>query len=117
MTSRRRVVDTAFTIQFLVLFGVTPAAAQSKTGGCGNPPAIQNLIQLIEKFQLYGMAIGISLATLAFIVSGILLITGKPDHIKTAQRLIIRAILGLAIIGIASSLTNVIQSIMLSCPG
>lgn len=98
------------------------AAAQSSESSNGlcpgteDPaPAIAQLIELLNRIQELGVALGVAAAALGYLYCGLLMMKGDPESVKRAKSVAAHVTIGLAIVLVSGGLVEVIKQAV--CPG
>lgn len=98
----------------VVLLGSGPASAATGNTGCnGNvPSAFIQLAELLTRLQQLGVAIGLSLAALGYIIAGILYIIGGVDRKQRAKTFFVNTSIGLVIILLSGGFVEFIKQVL-----
>jgi len=96
-------------IQSLLGGSVVPS-----TGTIQNPLAYGKFEDLVNAIIGFLIKIGIPIASVMFVIAGVVFVTssGDPNKVKTAKNIMIYTAVGLAVILVASGLIKVLQSLL-----
>ncbi|MEK7503467.1 MAG: pilin [Patescibacteria group bacterium] len=111
----KKIVSQIFLIGAFLAGSVSSVfAATCPAGQICNPLRYGNLEGLIDAIISFLITVGIPIATIMFVIAGIVFVTsaGDPRKAKTAKDIMIYTSVGLAVILLASGLSKVLQSLL-----
>jgi hypothetical protein len=106
--------NVAYDFMFEVWSGGLSPSPSGSTIGLINPLFCKDIPCVIDAIINFIFYLGITIFTLMIIIGGIMYITsaGDPQKVSTAKRLLLWAVIGLAIILLAKGLISLIRSVL-----
>ncbi len=92
------------------------SSGTSQEGALQNPLGYDTFEDLVNAIIGFLIKIGIPLATIMFVIAGVLFVTsaGDPNRVSTAKKFMLYTAIGLAVILVSSGLIKVLQSLLQS---
>jgi uncharacterized membrane protein YidH (DUF202 family) len=114
--NRNFIIITTITFTSTALAFILPALVFGATNPTiENPLGTGSTFQtIVERFTKLAQVLVIPLSTLMILISGFLYMTagGSPERLKTAHKMLIWAIIGIALVLLATTANQIIESVL-----
>jgi len=116
MNSHQKVeTSVILLLSFAVLAFILPAFVFGANPTIENPLGTGSTFQtIVERFTLFAQVLVTPLSVLMILISGFLYMTagGSPERLKTAHNMLIWAIIGIALVLLATAAEAIIRSVL-----